>query len=213
MKNSKLFLFLKNKYPLIIDIYLFISTGIYIIWQTYKTYNSGNLDFSEILFTLQNALLVFFFLFRIKEHKLNFKIFDQVIALTAFFSGLFFLGSSESGGQLSRYISKGIIITATILGILTILNLGKSFGILIALRKVKTNGLYSFIRHPMYMTDILFRFGYLVGHCNIKIISLTIASTCAYIYRAILEEKFLSQSEEYKIYITQVKYRFIPHVF
>ena len=93
------------------------------------------------------------------------------------------------------------------------LELGRSFGILIALRTVKTNGLYSLVRHPMYGTDILLRIGFVVGHFNLFTIFLFVISTGAYIARAMLEEQFLLQDEAYQEYVRRVKYRFIPFVF
>jgi protein-S-isoprenylcysteine O-methyltransferase Ste14 len=99
------------------------------------------------------------------------------------------------------------------LGALTVLNLGRSFGVLIAKRKIKTRGLYGFVRHPMYATDILLRVGYIVSHASATNIGIVIASTACYVYRAVQEEKFLSQWPEYREYMARVKHRFIPGVF
>jgi protein-S-isoprenylcysteine O-methyltransferase Ste14 len=100
-----------------------------------------------------------------------------------------------------------------VLGVVTLLNLGRSFGILIAFREVKSRGLYGIIRHPMYATDILLRMGFLINHFNLFILIVFIASTVCYVYRAILEERFLIYQPEYREYMHRVKYRFIPFVF
>ena len=94
-----------------------------------------------------------------------------------------------------------------------LLNLGRSFGILIAYREVKSRGLYGIIRHPMYATDILLRIGFTINHCTPFTVIAFIASTGCYVYRAILEERFLIQQPEYREYMHRVKYRFIPFVF
>ena len=40
-----------------------------------------------------------------------------------------------------------------------------------------------------------------------------VGSSAAYVYRALLEEKFLAKFEEYRAYVARVRYRFIPGVF
>ena len=99
------------------------------------------------------------------------------------------------------------------LGAITLLNLGRSFGILIAYREVKSGGLYSIVRHPMYGTDILLRIGFVISHFSWLTIFILVASSGCYVYRAILEERFLSKQPDYAEYMKKVKYRFIPYIF
>lgn len=109
--------------------------------------------------------------------------------------------------------SGALIVASNVIGLVTMFNLGRSFGIMIALRKVKTGGLYRVVRHPMYAGDILLRTGYVVSHFSPFTAVLLAASTAAYVYRAVLEERFLSQDPEYKAYAGKVKYRFVPFVY
>jgi protein-S-isoprenylcysteine O-methyltransferase Ste14 len=77
----------------------------------------------------------------------------------AFFSGAAFMGQASSGPPMARTISEILMVVSSLLGIVTLVALGKSFGILIAVREVKSSGIYSIVRHPMYATDILLRIG------------------------------------------------------
>ena len=181
--------------------------------QTYKIWEEGRLDYLEASFALQNLVLVTLFLIRKNYISFNNNIFNQIIAITAFFSGVAFIGQPISGSAEQVLISKIIIFIANVLGIITLFNLGKSFGILIAFREIKTTGLYSIVRHPMYVTDILLRIGYVVSHVNLFTVLIFILSSFAYIYRAILEEKFLSKQLEYREYMLRVKYRLLPYLF
>jgi protein-S-isoprenylcysteine O-methyltransferase Ste14 len=111
-------------------------------------------------------------------------------------------------------VSQALLLIANLLGLVTLFNLGTSFGILIACRQVKTGGLYRYLRHPMYATDILLRIGYLIGHRTLLTVSLFVLSTACYVWRAILEERFLAaQGPAYRAYLARVRYRFIPGVF
>ncbi len=197
----------------IINLYLFVSFGLWCLWNAYQTYQKGILNFVEGSFIISNMVIVTLFLIRKPYKKFNTNIFDQVIALVAFCSGAALMGSPPTGGPTALLISDAVIVTANILGTFTLLNLGKSFGIFIAYRELKCNGLYRIIRHPMYFTDILLRVGYIISHFKAVSILIFIASTGCYVYRAILEERFLANQPEYAEYMEKVKYRFIPYVF
>lgn len=211
MQNIKNYL--RINWQFFFNIYIFLNIAGFAGWQTYSTWKAGLLDFVEISFAAQNVIMLAFILIRRKHKAVNLNFSHQLVALFAFFSGLLFIGINKTGGEVATEISSGIIFVSNILGAVTLLNLGRSFGILIALRKVKTGGLYSFVRHPMYGTDIMLRIGFLISHFTPFTIFLFTFSTGAYIYRAILEERFLKQDPEYKIYMEKVKYRFIPFVF
>jgi len=205
--------FIKHNWQMLLNIYIFINIAGYGVWQGVKTFEEGRLDFVELSFIAQNIVMLTFILIRHKHHSVNSNIFHQIVALFAFFSGLLFIGQEPSGGILANSVSSIIIFISNILGIITLLNLGKSFGILIALRKVKTGGLYSVVRHPMYGTDILLRIGFLVSHFNSLTVILFLISSGAYVTRAIFEENFLLKDPKYREYVKKVKYRFIPLVF
>lgn len=137
----------------------------------------------------------------------------QLVALVAFCSGALLIGQPATHHPFLTSISSLIIVCANVFGIMTLLNLGRSFGVLIAIREVKTGGLYSLIRHPMYGTDILLRLGFIISHFNALTAMIFVASTSCYVYRAILEEKFLSHNPAYRQYMAKVSYRFIPGIF
>jgi protein-S-isoprenylcysteine O-methyltransferase Ste14 len=64
----------------------------------------------------------------------------------------------------------------------------------------------------MYATDMLLRVGFLISHFNLFTVIVFIVSTGCYVYRAILEERFLMRQLEYRDYMKRVRYRFIPFV-
>lgn len=196
----------------LINVYLFLNVIGFCGWNLYQVMIDERLRYGEFGFVIQNIVLGAVLLFRKDSVAVDSNILHQLVAIIAFCSGALFMGSASTGSPTLLIISDYVIITANILGICTLLNLGKSFGILIAVREVKTSGLYSVVRHPMYGTDILLRIGYLVSHFNVFTAMIFALSTACYVYRAILEEKFLSETPEYKEYMTRVHYRFLPYV-
>lgn len=204
---------MKKYGQLFLNIYLFLSFAGWGIWQTYQYYLKETLGYVEISFTIQSLVLAVIFLIRKPHRVVNKNPLHQAIAIIAFCSGAAFMGQPATGSQVAKQISQVVIFCANLLGMATLLNLGCSFGILIAFRELKSHGLYGMVRHPMYATDILLRIGFLINHCTLFTVIAFIASTGCYVYRAILEERFLIQQPQYREYMKRVKYRFVPFVF
>jgi protein-S-isoprenylcysteine O-methyltransferase Ste14 len=205
--------FLVRHRQVLVDFYIFLNVAGWVGWTTYKTWAQGQMGYVEIAFAVQNLVIVALFLVRRPHRGLDKNLLNQAVAVLAFYSGLAFMGQPATGGPVVHAVSKAITFGAHVLALMTLVNLGRSFGVLIAVRKIETRGLYAWVRHPMYLSDILFRVGFVTSHLNWLTSVLFVASSACYIYRAILEEKFLGQQPEYREYVNRVKYRFIPFVF
>ena len=196
-----------------VNIYVFLNIAAWVGWNTYRTWAQGAMGYVEIAFALQNMVFLTLILIRRQHQGLDKSLFNQSVAAVAFFSGLVFMGQPATGGPAAQMASRGITLAANVLGILSLVNLGRSFGVLIAFRKIQTRGLYSVVRHPMYLSDILFRAGFIATHFNWLTFALFVVSSACYVYRALLEERFLGQQPAYREYMNGVKYRFVPFVF
>jgi protein-S-isoprenylcysteine O-methyltransferase Ste14 len=164
-------------------------------------------------FAVQTLAMCAVLLLRRRHVSLDRNLWHQAVALFAFGSGVFFIGEPLTADGMVLFLSQGVVVAANLLGVATLVNLGRSFGILIALRRVESRGLYGIVRHPMYASDILLKAGFLAGHLTRVSVALFIASTAAYVYRAILEERFLSQAAAYREYQQNVRFRFVPGIF
>jgi len=213
MKRNRIFRFLRANWPLILNAYVFLNFLGWTAYQAYMLWRKGRIDYVEISFFAQNIILTTLIAVRLPHRAINTNAAHQLIALAAFFSGALFMGTELTTGTWNRTVSVIIVSVSNVLGIITLINLGRSFGILIALRTVKTRGAYGLIRHPMYFTDILLRVGYLFSHASLYTVTVFILSTACYVYRALLEERFLSRDPEYRRYMQRVRYRFLPGVF
>ena len=200
----------------LVNLFLVVWLGHYVVHRggpaLRAAWVEGDFDFVRISFFLHNVLMLSVILIRRRHEALDRNVLHQAVALVAFFSGMTFVETASSGPVLLR-ISQGVTLAAIALGVVSLLNLGRSFGILISIRKVKTNGLYGVIRHPMYFSDILWRVGCILNSpCALNFAIFVVSSGC-YVYRALLEERFLSQWPEYRQYMGKVRYRFLPGIF
>ncbi|MDR1085877.1 MAG: hypothetical protein LBP22_13740 [Deltaproteobacteria bacterium] len=200
----------KEERLLNVSLFLFFAWGVVWAWPERSARGFG---FYEISLTAQNAVFCLVILLRRTERELSPSAIGQFLALAAFFSGLVFLRfiGEESGPAAD--LGRILMIAANVLAVGALLNLGRSFGILIAIRRLKTRALYGIVRHPMYLSDITLRLGYCLIYPSAGVFGLAVLSVALYAARAAWEEKFLSQLEDYRLYCQKVRWRFIPFVY
>ena len=96
------------------------------------------------------------------------------------------------------------------LSLVSLLTMGKLFGIRPAVRGLVTSGPYRFIRHPMYLSYILADIGYNLLEWNLVTLLLVLVGWAALVYRIYAEERVLSQHSEWPGYAASVRFRLFP---
>ena len=94
--------------------------------------------------------------------------------------------------------------------LVTLLTLGKLFGVRPAVRGLATGGPYRFVRHPMYLSYILADIGYNLEEWNFVTLLLVLVGWAALIYRIYAEERVLSQHSGWQSYAASVRSRLFP---
>jgi protein-S-isoprenylcysteine O-methyltransferase Ste14 len=115
-------------------------------------------------------------------------------------------------------VGLGLIILGMIIRFAAIISLGRFFTVDVTIReghRLKTDGLYRFVRHPSYAGSILSFIGFglsLNNWISLPVISLPV--TLAIIYRIHIEEKLLLQEfgEEFREYRKKT-WRLVPLIF
>lgn len=107
-------------------------------------------------------------------------------------------------------VSTALITGGVALSILAKLSLRRSFGLVAANRGVKSDGLYRFVRHPMYS-------GYIVNHIGLLLVFLSAWNVAVIALCWILmwmrtgeEEKVLLNDPAYRNYADNVRSRLVP---
>jgi protein-S-isoprenylcysteine O-methyltransferase Ste14 len=88
--------------------------------------------------------------------------------------------------------------------------LGRSFGIVAANRGIKNNGVYGFVRHPMYLGYMLSHVGFLSMYFSMANIAIYAVVWSCFWLRVVEEEKILLRDPEYRNYASQVRFRLVP---
>ena len=111
---------------------------------------------------------------------------------------------------ISDPISLALIVSGSAVSLAAKAFLGRSFGMVAANRGVKDNGIYRFVRHPMYLGYMLSHLGFvLVFFSSANVAIYTVVWACFWL-RAKEEEKILLRDPEYQAYARKVRFRLVP---
>ena len=93
------------------------------------------------------------------------------------------------------------------------LSLRRSFGVIPADRGVKTGGVYTLVRHPMYLGYMIVEIGMILAGPLLWNAIVFGVHWLFFIYRIFAEERVLNQNPEYRAYAQKTRYRLIPGLF
>ena len=103
-----------------------------------------------------------------------------------------------------------LVTLAAGLSLISLLAMGRLFGIRPALRGLVTNGPYRLVRHPMYLSYVLADIGYNLQEWNFVTLLLVLIGWASLVYRIRAEERVISQHAEWPAYVALVRYRLLP---
>ncbi len=170
-------------------------------------YTTG--DISYILVSINESVYVVLFLVRERAIAVSTSGFDWAIAFSATFLGTLLRPALPLNILLgSILISIGIMVN-----IVSVLFLNRSISIVPARRSIKTGGLYRFVRHPMYSSEILSLFGYLLVNVSLMNTYIVIGTMVLMLARINREELFLSKNKLYREYLARTPWKLVPFVY
>jgi len=103
-----------------------------------------------------------------------------------------------------------LVMLAAGLSLVSLLVIGRFFGVRPALRGLVTSGPYRFVRHPIYLSYVVGDIGYNLQEWNSVTLLLVLIGWASLVYRIYAEEVVLSQHAEWPAYVGLVRYRLFP---
>jgi protein-S-isoprenylcysteine O-methyltransferase Ste14 len=170
-------------------------------------------DVFELLHLAYNVTVALFFLIRTRPSMVSMNLLHWTVALLTSFSGFFFVRKGSNPHAVLLLAGDTLLGAGVLLGLAAALVLGRSFDIFPALRRVKTQYVYQIVRHPIYLSTMVLRLGYILKNPSIYNTVLLMIVAVLYDRRAKYEEDILSHDRSYVDYQQQVKYRFVPGVY
>ncbi len=103
--------------------------------------------------------------------------------------------SHEKLDPILRYVVGTCYLYYIVMFLIALRNLGRSFTIIPTFIAIKSNGLYSIIRHPLYSSYMHFAFVFILINTTYKNVALFALAFVGMILRSISEEKFLNSED------------------
>jgi protein-S-isoprenylcysteine O-methyltransferase Ste14 len=91
--------------------------------------------------------------------------------------------------------------------------LGRSYGVLPAVRLLETGGAYSFVRHPIYAAYLLMDVGLVFNTPTLWNLAVLGTGVMCYLWRIVLEERALAVSPAHAGYLTEVPFKLVPGLY
>lgn len=165
-----------------------------------------------IIFLFDQFLILFFTLIRINANTISLKFSDWLIAVMGTIFPLL-MGPLGDNAILSATIALPVMLTGMCLHLVSKIYLRRSFGIVPALREIKSLGPYRIIRHPIYAGYMIVQAALFLSGPTFYNFCITSVSWVLFILRIVAEEKILLNDPEYQKLIKQTPYRLIPYVY
>jgi len=105
-----------------------------------------------------------------------------------------------------------LVILAAALSLVSLLTIGRRFGVRPALRGLVTLGPYKLVRHPIYLSYVIADIGYNLQEWNWGTVLLVLLGWMSLVYRIYAEERILSHDPQWPAYIASVRYHLLPGV-
>jgi protein-S-isoprenylcysteine O-methyltransferase Ste14 len=160
----------------------------------------------------RNTSITLVFLLRRPSRLTSRNVGDWIAAIGGTFITYLYTSQAKPISPLIVPTAYIVMIVTAFISTICIINLGRSFGIVPANRGVKTDMLYSIVRHPLYLLYTIY---------DLALISLAFSLHNCYIcilhalfsyLRAKREENILIQDETYKEYVSKTRYMFLPGI-
>ena len=204
---SKVSVFLKSRLFSIFCSLLLGSVYILFIYAHFMGFLKAY-EVTLLLFGLSETLVVVFYVVRSQPKTISVEFYDWFIAIVGSCAPLFLRPAEWGVFPMAKYA----IIAGAVFQIFSIFSLNRSFALVAANRTIKTQGMYSFIRHPLYASYCLVYFGYIMSNTTIENVAVYAISMLFLYLRIIKEEKHLALDPLYRQYQLKVRYRLVPFI-
>lgn len=165
---------------------------------------------SSLLMVVFDGALIWFAVLRPMPKAVNVSLYDWSISLLG--SLIIFL-TRPAPAVHDNVILLGVQLLGTCISLGGLFSLNKSFGMVPANRGVKTKGMYSIVRHPIYAGYFLTFGAFLVQNFTVANAVIYLAFIVLQMMRVVAEERVLFGDPAYCQYAQDTRWRVVPFLF
>jgi protein-S-isoprenylcysteine O-methyltransferase Ste14 len=183
------------------------------VWLTYIRLQSFGFDVPRVALLVQGLLFIGTMVIRKTPVRISTNLWFWLLTFVETYWVILVFAVLRPGRPIAPYWASGSLATlGAVVMIWARLSLGRSIGLVPALRSLVTNGPYGYVRHPIYSgACLVFAANMLSSYSplNVTILALGIFW---FILKSLAEESFLRTDPEYAGYMERVRWRWIPGI-
>jgi protein-S-isoprenylcysteine O-methyltransferase Ste14 len=191
------------------DLLLFSVTSVELVLLFLMTPTFGAADW---IYVLQHVIVLGVALARAQPKARSDSIASSIAVAVAYlypYAQVIYLRWSP-GETAWPQVGLVLVTLAAVLSLVSLVTIGRHFGVRPALRDLVTRGPYKLVRHPMYLSYIVADIGYNLEESNLVTLLLVLVGWISLICRIRIEEKILSNHAGWSTYASFVRYRLVP---
>lgn len=163
---------------------------------------------SPLVFGIAETLIATFFILRVPPRRVSQKLSEWIVAGIGTFLPLLLRATIDE----TNWPAEALLLFGSLLQVAAIVSINRSFALVPALRELKTDGAYRFVRHPVYASYVVSLAGFLWANYSNENLLVIVISLAFMIWRIRLEEALLEQTLEYRQYRDAVRWRLLPGI-
>ena len=167
------------------------------------------LRISTLIMLTYESMLVYFLITRAMPTGVSTSSYDWIISIAGTWLPLLMRPGVDFSENIVLQILQIVGLTISLFGLFS---LNRSFGIVAANRGVKTNGVYAYVRHPLYCGYVISLGSFVLQNATVENILLYVTVLVIKVLRILSEEKFLATDVAYRCYMKKTEWRLIPYV-
>lgn len=172
------------------------------------------LDIPRVCLAISVFLLVATMVTRAPPKRLTSNPLFWVLTFVASYWGLLTASFARHGTPIAPlWVSDTLAILALVIVAYARVSLGRNIGLVPAQRALVVHGAYGYVRHPIYTSNLVLYLGFaLHSFSAINVLLITMGGAW-WVIKSLVEERFLSEDPEYRVYMSKVRWRWIPGLF
>jgi protein-S-isoprenylcysteine O-methyltransferase Ste14 len=183
------------------------------VWLTYIRLQSFGFDVPRVALLLQGLLFIGTMVVRKNAARISTNPWLWLLTFVETYWIVLAFAIMRRGQPITPYWASGSLATlGAAVMIWARLSLGRSIGLVPALRTLVTHGAYRYVRHPIYLGgSLIFVANALSAYSplNVTVVALGVFW---FVLKSVAEESFLRSDPAYADYMERVRWRWIPGI-
>jgi protein-S-isoprenylcysteine O-methyltransferase Ste14 len=181
--------------------------------ELYQRWVVGHVNFPRAVLGIQLLVIIVVMVLRTAPVRVTPNPWYWLLAFVTTYATLGFSAYAEPGVTLvSPLLGNGLAILSAIIIVYSLLSLGRNIGFIPAQRRLVTRGAYRFVRHPIYTGTFISLTAFVLRAFSPLNMAIAVALIASLMLRGVVEEHFLREDPAYSVYLTEVRWRWLPGI-